>query len=551
MIRSWQTCIFLVILSIIYVELEARGTQWQCPPSEPKCDCNSRLTNKTRIPYRADCSNQNLNHIPKLIQNYTKLKFSGNILPRINRTTFVNLRKLPISELFLNTCKIEHVDADTFNDLHFLEFIDFSNNSKINISQLATCFRTTNLIGIALSDIPLGRYVVDFFNTSAAEKLKFVRLAACNITALTHEMFEHLQNLIELDVSRNILYSIDMTVIPPVKVFSAKYTELSVLKFPSNITSSLTRLDLSNNRFTNLSLFYHYSHVFKHLEDLYTDSNPIDFLPIETFSQLSVLNSLSLCNITSYLHVFAGINNSALRHLNLSYNEISPKYSKTFLKDAPNLKYLKMDSVDMSKWTDSDITAFLQPLCSTLDHLLLPRTYFKSIPSNALRCFKKLKVLDLSSNNISSWDHKTFVNVTIKSQLLLKNNKLEIIKENFFPRNIIDGYGIHRLPYLDFKGNPFSCTCEIHWFRTWLRTGYFRFRGSRGNNYLCHSPEHLKNTPFVDYDPDYEDCFSMNMAIVVALSLCGACMVLVTSTSYILNLYRKRYPEKQYYRIVN
>lgn len=547
MIHGWQTCIFFVILSIIYVELEARGTQWRCPPANPKCDCNSRLINGTRVPYRADCSSQNLTLIPEFLQNYTKLKFSGNILPRINRTTFENLWKLPISELFLNTCKIEQVEADTFSDLQSLEFIDFSNNGKINISQLASCFNTTNLIGIDLSNIPsLGRYVVDFFNTSASEKLKFVRLAACNLTSLTLEMFEHLQNLIELDVSRNILYSIDMTVIPPVKIFSAKYTELSDLNVQSK-KSSLTRLDLSYNRFINFSLFYNNNHTLEHLEDLYLDSNPITFLPIYTFSRLSSLKSLSLCNITSHLQVFSGINNSALRYLNLSYNQISPTYSKAFLKNAYHLKYLKMDSVDMRKWTDRDITVFLKPLCATLDHLLLPRTYFKSIPSNALRCFKRLKVLDLSSNNISTWEHETFANVTIRGQLLLKNNKIEIIKENFFPRNIIDGY--NGRPFLDFKGNPFSCTCEIHWFRTWLRTDYTRFRGSRGNNYLCHSPEHLKNTYFVEYDPDYEDCFGMSMAIIIALSLCGGCMVLVTLTSYILNLYRKRDPKKQDYSI--
>jgi hypothetical protein len=48
-------------------------------------------------------------------------------------------------------------------------------------------------------------------------------------------------------------------------------------------------------------------------------------------------------------------------------------------------------------------------------------TYFQSIPSKALRCFKKLEVLNLSSNNISGWnsDENPFENVTVRIRLLI------------------------------------------------------------------------------------------------------------------------------------
>lgn len=546
MIRSGHlVTIFLTLLTVI-IESEARGKQWFCPPSHPVCSCNTRK----HILYTADCHSKKLKLIPKFEQKFQRLKFSKNFLFNLNNKTFVNIRSWPITELFIDNCSIKTIMEDTFNDLH-LDFIDFSENRDINITQLANCFQNLNLTGLDLSGIPLNNSnVINFFNTKASSSLTFLRLASCNITSLDKSMFKYLQNLKDIDLSKNNVGFIELLTLPPVNVLTIRYIGLSELpNFNNSRTTHLRHLDVGYNSINDLSTFMECGHRFQSLETLFIDSNPLKELPLETFSRLKSLQTLSMCKVTTILLNFVGIKSMSITNLNISYNTLKPTYAMQYFNQSRNLTSLTMEGTSLRQWSGEDIFNLFSPLCDSLVDLKMMGTYFQSIPSKALRCFKKLEILNLSSNNISGWnsDEYPFENVTVSIRFLFKSNLIQIINETSFPRS----YMFSSTPrFLNFHGNPFSCTCKAHWFRNWMRENYYRLGGPLGNNLLCKSPDKWKDIKFTQYDPSYEDCYGMSLGEIVALTLCCVCIIATTILIYFVNSFCKRYKDRHAYTVI-
>ena len=535
--------IFLTLLTII-IESEARGKQWFCPPSNPVCTCNKRYG----IFYKADCHKKQLRSIPKFEQKFQKLRFSQNILLNLNNKTFVNIRSWPITELFIDKCNIKTVMDDTFKDLQ-LDFIDFSENRDINITQLENCFQNLNLTGLDLSGIPLdSSTVVNFFNTKASSSLTFLRLASCKLTSLDKSMFKHLQNLKDIDLSKNNLRFIDLLTLPPINSLTIRDIGLSELPhFNNSRTTHLRHLDVGYNRINNINTFMEYGYLFESLESLFIDSNPLKELPLETFSRLKSLQNLSMCKVITSLLNFVGIKSMSITNLNISYNTLKPTYAMQYFNQSRNVTSLTMAHTSLSKWSGEDIFNLFSPLYDNLVELKMMETYFQSIPSKALRCFKKLDVLNLSSNNISGWnsDENPFENVTVRIRLLLKSNLIQIINETSFPRS----YMFSNTPsFLNFHGNPFSCTCKAHWFRNWMRDNYYRLGGPFGNNLLCKSAG--KWIQFTEYDPSYEDCNGMSLGEIVGLTLCCVCIIAITFLTYFVNSFCKRYKDRYAYTVI-
>lgn len=543
--RGNLVTIFLTLLTII-IESESRGRQWLCPPSYPVCNCNTRDT----IFVTADCHNRHLRSIPKFEQKFQRLKFSQNILLNLNNNTFVNIRSWPITELFINKCNIKTVMEDTFKDLQ-LDFIDFSENRDINITQLAKCFQNLNLKGLDLSGIALdSSIVVDFFNNKASSSLTFLRMASCKLTSLDKSMFKHLQNLKDIDLSKNNIRFIDLLTLPPVNSLTIRNIGLSELPYFNNSrTTHLRHLDVGYNIINDISTFMEYGHLFESLESLYIDSNPLKELPLETFSSLKSLQNLSMCNVTTILLSFVGIKSVSITNLNISYNTLKPTYAIQYFNQSRNITNLKMEHTSLSKWSVEDIFNLFSPLCDSLVELKMMGTYFQSIPSKALRCFKKLDNLNLSSNNISGWnsDENPFENVTVRKRLFLKDNLIQIINETSFPRSYMF---TNRPRFINFHGNPFSCTCKAHWFRNWMRENYYRLGGPFGDNILCKSPDKWKDIKFTQYDPYYEDCYGMGLAEIVGLTLCCVCIIGITILLYFVNSFCKRYKDRHAYTVI-
>lgn len=528
---SVATVVVLLLSFLIYTD--ARGKKWLCPPDTKICEC----TNVNGVPNTADCSNLNLTSVPKFAQNYTRFKFSGNNLRHLTKKTFDNVRHLSIAQLYVNACRIRDVDENIFIGMS-LDFVDFADNVFINQTQLANCFRANNLKGITLSGIPLGDNVVQFFNTTVSRTLVFVRIANCNITNITQDLFKHMDNLIELDISRNVLKTLDLVVMSRIKILTARGISMSTLP-DFNSQQILIHLDIGSNEIKNISKLYSQGNRLWSLNNLFLDGNLIEEIQSDAFLHLSNITSLSLCNMTQ-LRDFKGLESKSLKYLNISYNKISSilKYSKTFFQASPKLQYLNMFSTSLRRLTDSALLELLKPLCFSMKNLRLAATDLGGVPSKTLRCFRKLETLDLSSNGISFWKPDAFVNVTIHNRVLFRNNAIRLINETNFRGKIFNS---DHPPYLDFTGNPFDCSCKAHWFRNWMKGRYKRLRSSLGDNFLCHYPIAMRGVRFVDYDPNYESCYGIYSAIVVAMGIIGACLILLSFVSFKSWRERKEY----------
>lgn len=520
---------YLAISVIVYmtfpIEIDARGKKWRCPPNTQVCEC----VKSHGKPFTANCTNRNLTKVPKFVQNYRRLKFSGNYLPRLNKSIFESVQNRSLSELYLNVCRIVAVEENTFEGMS-LDFVDFGDNKDINQTQLARCFRANHLKGITMSGIPLGDYAMEFFNTKVSEKLEFVRIANCNLTVLDSGFFEKMPNLIELDVSRNFINHLDLNLFSRLEILTARSISLS--DFPDfNSSVNLVHIDISLNNISNLSRLYSQGESLENLNNLFLDGNPITVIENNTFSRLRSLESLSLCNMTS-LQRFEGLESASLKYFNMSYGSITPimNYFKPFFQKTTKLEYLNMHSTSLKDLSDNQLYELLHPLCSNLKNLRLAETGLFEIPSKTLSCFRKLESVDMSSNGISTWKTDAFINVTIKKRILFRNNRIRLINESNFRGQIFHGYPE---PFLDFSRNPFECSCRAHWFRDWLKGKYYKLRSSLGKNLICHYPKHMQGQKFVDFDPEYEMCFGVYPAVVVGLCVCGCCLILLPVLIYL------------------
>jgi hypothetical protein len=85
----------------------------------------------------------------------------------------------------------------------------------------------------------------------------------------------------------------------------------------------------------------------------------------------------------------------SITNLNISYNTLKPTYAMQYFNQSRNVTSLTMEHTKLSKWSGEDIFNLFSPLYDSLVDLKMMETYFQSIPSKALRCFKKLEVLNL------------------------------------------------------------------------------------------------------------------------------------------------------------
>ncbi|KAI5640071.1 leucine rich repeat domain-containing protein [Phthorimaea operculella] len=249
----------------------------------------------------------------------TEVDLSDNFI--VNVTA---LAELPIEVLNLSKNKIEFIENASFKDLQKLRVLDLSHNKLTSAKLSPHAFE--------------GRYSPEKYEPLPA--MRVLNLAYNDLHSLNQDLFEHLSELTELDLSGNPLSVLDhVTLIAISSLPMLKVLRMRDCKIPAipekflHTPRYLERLDISNNLLTAVPQELDET---KNLLYLNLNQNPIVELDMHSedypgFPTLRKLEELHMCNMESLKRVglgaLGGLQNLKKLHMssNPALSEIDPK----------------------------------------------------------------------------------------------------------------------------------------------------------------------------------------------------------------------------------
>nr|KAG5714326.1 hypothetical protein BaRGS_018543 [Batillaria attramentaria] len=139
-----------------------------------------------------------------------------------------------------------------------------------------------------------------------------------------------------------------------------------------------------------------------------------------------------------------------------------------------------------------------------------------------------IEILYLSQNSLLEIPDGAFDHFTNLSILKLQNNRLSRIEEGTFSESTRS-----RLTSLDISENPFQCSCDIMWFRNWLRTQPGLFPEAK-NGYRC---SNLGGVSITSYDLNEQACL-LNHEVYVFMTVSLTLLLLFLSLLVLVYRYR-------------
>ncbi|XP_047038831.1 leucine-rich repeat neuronal protein 3-like [Helicoverpa zea] len=239
-------------------------------------------------------------------------------------TNITMIADLTIEVLNLSRCSIEFIENASFRDLQEMRVLDLSYN-KLTTEKLSPhAFE--------------GRFAPEEYEPLAS--MRVLNLAYNDLHSLHQDLFEHLPELEELDLSGNPLTTIDhvtliaISSLPMLKSLRMRSCQLA--EIPSKFLHTpryLERLDISDNR---LSAVPQELDEAKNLVYLNLNQNPIIELDMTSedypgFPRLRKLQELHMCNMPKLRRIgmgaLAGLESVQKLHIsfNPSLSEIDPK----------------------------------------------------------------------------------------------------------------------------------------------------------------------------------------------------------------------------------
>ncbi|XP_006623300.1 lutropin-choriogonadotropic hormone receptor isoform X2 [Apis dorsata] len=256
---------------------------------------------------------------------------------------------------------------------------------------------------------------LDIITLPSIVNLTKLDLTSNNITDIPARAFNRIFNLEVLLLRRNRLHTIAddaFTNLTSLRVLELDDNYLT--KIPTAIVklSGLEDLSLSNNRIETLE-----EHVFRRVSNLLSldlRGNPIKEIHGNTFHNLCKLRKLILSNLKE-LQIFPNLNGTkSLEVLRLDRAQVT-NVPKNLCEQCPKLKSFDMKS-----------------------------NFLTEVPN--LRNCSELRVLNLASNMILSFPNEPFKGLDMLHDLLLSDNKLQVIPGDAFT-------GLSRLQVLDLESN--------------------------------------------------------------------------------------------------
>ncbi|XP_052748969.1 leucine-rich repeat neuronal protein 3-like [Galleria mellonella] len=310
-----------------------------------KCKCKDQ---------KVDCADQGLTKFFEKSE-WEALQVLKPTHVDMSDNSFINITlmaELPIKVLNLSRCGIQFIEYTSFKDLQEMVTLDLSHNKLTSAKLSPHAFE--------------GRYSPEEYEPLSS--MRQLNLAYNDLHSLHQDMFEHLPELEELDLSGNPLTTIDQVTLvaisslPMLKILRLRSCQLT--EIPEKFLHTpryLERLDISDNKLTAVPQELEET---KNLLFLNLNQNPIVEITANSedypaFPNLRKLKELHMCNMPALRQVGAGAlaGLESLESLHMSYNPklavIDPKalarpddIGETY--DWPLIKELYLQSNNLS-----------------------------------------------------------------------------------------------------------------------------------------------------------------------------------------------------------
>lgn len=323
--------------------------------------------NFNQTPYQSICGAPNLKDLhfeknriaslnfPPCFQGMSRLSvldFTDNPLQTINGANFENVHYLPVRDLRLANCGIEHLPLDIFEHLQNLTYLQLSQN-KIhflemnifeNVKNLRNIYLSGNTFGIfepiwvmnEIKSLSLDRNGISTLNSSIELKLngiQFLNVDGNALGALHNDTFQllGLQNIQTLSLQQCGLHTIDVNAFCGLTAL----THLKLSKNPLNAAavslalhglaySPLDKIEMNDVRLGNLDNDTFSALVDNNITEIRLDYNGIQHLRFGVFKKLTRLQVLYLRSNNMVLiddGCFTPL--TQLKHLYLTGNQLT------------------------------------------------------------------------------------------------------------------------------------------------------------------------------------------------------------------------------------
>ncbi|CAC5360988.1 unnamed protein product [Mytilus coruscus] len=510
-----RTCMLLVSMCICY----------DCSSYDKRCDFNV----KKKL---ATCSW--LTYIPRFPEYVTAIRFTNNKFYVINKEFMSNLTKNNITSLFFISNSIQRLYKNTFSVFPVLKSLIVAKEMSLNVTdvdmafvELKSTLENIRLNGNGWTYIPAG-----MFGATAFRNITKIVLSKNNLLEFSFKEVANLLNLDTLDLSGNKLTSLD--VLQPVDVKKLNVNGNKIVLLPSfcNSTDRTSNLKTLTALFINdNALFELKPSLFKCLPSLKTlqlNNNKLNALLNNTFNVIPQLIELHIQSNNIKIIEPTAFKSTSLQKLNFGHNgfrfDDDGRFNQVnIFKHVPKLTHLDLTG-NFLPGGYKPLKQMFSPLQS-LTSLNLHGTNLRELPSYVFCLLRSLQRLILQGNSLRELKEGTFQNMTNLQYLNLQGNFIHSINPSSFPMEMLS-----RLKELDLSNNHFSCTCDIMWFRDWLRNKnktrpiLLNFP----NRYICIYPENMHGKRLIKYNPTKDICTPWNQLYTMATILSSFAFITIT-----------------------
>ncbi|XP_072104433.1 toll-like receptor 5b isoform X1 [Mobula birostris] len=390
--------------------------------------------------------------------------FGYNNFPDPNNQTFAGLAESSVMVLDLHHTFLFSLQSHVFSHFPILKILSLTHN-RINPIQKNAFFGLEELLRLNLSYNLLSE--IYSWTFEGLWNVSYIDLRHNHIGAIQFGSFNGLTQLVTLDLRENSLSSLPAShPLPGLQYLLLGYNRLETVYGLGNVDSS-TFLDLSNNAFVNLQVFY-------------------EIMEHPTVTHLLLRNNrISRCTIAPTNTI---PKSNHLRHLDLSGN------------------FLQL------MWAAGECWNVFHNL-SNLTELLLQGNYLAELPQGVFSGLVSLKRLNLSLNSLTQLSHDLFPsNLEI---LDLSSNRL------ISP----DPATFSFVRHLDLRNNQYICDCSLNRFILWLKRTEVDLVEPL-TQMVCAFPRGLKDVPLHSLSPG---CGMEEMQFALVVTMTTLLVTFVTS----------------------
>ena len=468
------------------------------------------------------------------LPSFRQLHLDKNRLKILKNYTFTPLGIEYVELLTLDQCGLKVIEAHAFYGLRHLRSLSLSYNI-MNAEMVSTALHglsTSPLEKMYLKGLKLHNLNNETFAPLGISNITDLRLDGCGIKILRTGVFDNLPHLRMLSLSNNMITEVQMNAFSPLSHLEGLAFRGNLLNECLNVKTaglspSVLHIDMHDNKIGQVTqaCTRGLDNLIKY--DLY--GNTLKKIGAESFIRTNISNLMLGKNQISRLANDSFTNMSNLKTLNLVANTIQLVETGCF-DGLYALKFLKLSHNPLLGRQILQLATAFKNLHS-LKELICDTCGIEDLPTDIFTNMRNLDRLNIHNNYIVTWHPDLFIHQQKLKTLYLEKNRIVTLNRDMFQY-------LPNLQEIHLYGNPFACTCDIKWFRSWITDGsiFAYIDISKDDIYRCASPSDVKGISLLEVDLSFSKCGPIEAVIGGAVS--GIVFVLILITAGLSYRYR-------------